>query len=210
MLTGSKINTSINSGIKNFFPVLGVHFFVKLILTVSFFLLSLPIVAIVFGGNTVLSGTFYFILSLIFIPIVMVIMFSSKYAINYIVIEKESLFGGIKKGYRLFADNWLITIEMSLILFFISILLGLFLAVIGSFVILPLALLIFILISIKLIFLINFVLVLGLLFLIIASIFLAAIFSTFQYSNWVLLFNRLKGGNGKEMGKLARWFSFER
>ncbi len=208
-LNGSKINTSINSGTKNFFPVLGVHFLVKIILTVSLFLLSLPIVAIVFGSDTILSGTFYFILSLIFIPIVVIIMFTAKYAINYIVIEKEDLFGGIKKGYRMFVENWLITIEMSIILFFISILMGLFIALLGSFLIMPLALLIYIFIQMKLIFLINFVLILGFLFLIISSLFAVAIFSTFQYSNWVMLFNRLKKGDEKEKGKLARWFSFE-
>lgn len=208
-LNGSKINTSISSGTKNFFPVLGIHFLVKIILAVTFLLLSLPIVAIMFGGNMVMSGTFYFILSLVVIPLVIIIMFSSKYAINYIIIEKKNFFEAIKDGYHLFLDNWLITIEMSLILFFISVLMGLFLALMGSFAVLPLALLIYILIQIKLIFLINFILILGFLFLVIATVFFVAIFSTFQYSNWVLLFNRLKGGEGKEAGKLARWFSFK-
>lgn len=208
-LTNSKLNTSINSGTKNFLPVLGIHFFVKLILSLSFLLLSLPIVVVAFGDHNVLPVIFYFILSLIFIPIIIIIMFSSKYAINYIIIEKETFFDAVKKGYRLFVNNWLISIEMSLILFFVSVVAGLFAAVIGSFIILPLGLLIYILIQIKLLFLVKFILILSLLLLIILSLFFAAIFSTFCHVSWVLLFNRLKGG-GKETGKLARWFSFDR
>ncbi|MFH1564479.1 MAG: hypothetical protein ABIC82_01370 [bacterium] len=208
-MINSKPNTSISCGIKNFFPVLGIHFFVKLGITLSFLLLSLPIVVIAIGNNDVLPKILYFVFSLIFIPIIIIIMFSSKYAINYIIIEKENFFDGIKKGYRMFFDNWLISIEMSLILFFISVFAGLFIVVVGSFIILPITLLIYILIQIKLIFLVKFVLVLGLLILIILSLFFTAIFSVFQYSNWVLLFNRLKKGGEKEKGKLARWFSFE-
>lgn len=205
-----KIDASINSGIKNFFPVLGIHFFVKLGLTLSFLLMSLPIIVIMMGNKTILPEVLYFVFSLILMPIIIIIIFSSKYAINYIVIEKENFFNGIKKGGRLFFNNWLISIEMSLILFFISVLVGLFIMVAGSFVILPLALLVYILIQMKLIFLVKFILILGFLLLIISSLFFAAIFSTFQYSNWVLLFNRLNKGDKKETSKLVRWFGFKR
>ncbi|MFH1188037.1 MAG: hypothetical protein V1688_04235 [bacterium] len=205
-LNKTELNASINSGTKNFFPVLGIHFLVKVILTLSFLILSLPIIFVLTGNTNSLPWVLYFIFYLIFIPIIIIVIFSSKYAINYIIIEKKNFFDGIKMGYRLFADNWLISIEMSLILFFTSIFAGLFAAAVGSFTILPLALLVYILIQIKLIFLVKLILIFGLLLLIGLSLLFAAIFSTFQYSGWVLLFNKIKNGGGKDEGKLARWF----
>lgn len=205
-LAQTELNTSINSGTKNFLPVLGIHFLVKAILTLSFLILSLPIIFVIIGSANALPGILYFIFYLIFISIIAIVIFSSKYAINYIIIEKKDFFNSIKMGYRLFADNWLISIEMSFILFFASIFAGLFAAAVGSFTILPLALLVYILIQMKLIFLVKFMLILGLLLLIGLSFLFAAIFSTFHCSSWVLLFNKIKNGGGKDEGKLARWF----
>lgn len=207
-ITDSKLNLLISSAVKNFFPVFVIHFFVKLILTLSFLLLSLPLLAILIGNNNILPNILYVIFSLILIPITMIIMFSSKYAINYIIIEKERFFDSIKKGRGLFFKNWLISIEMSLILFFISIFTGIFIFVIGSFIAFPLMLLIYILVQTQLIFLVKFILIFGLVLLIILSLLFAAIFATFQYSSWVLLFNRLNKSDKKVSSRLVRWFNF--
>lgn len=210
-LTTSKIQGSIASGISNFLPVFGVHFFVKLAFTLSFFLISLPMIIIAIGGKGIELGILYFIFSLFLIPITMIIIFVSKYAINYIVIRKENFFDGIKKGYNLFVENWLVTIEMSIILFLISMFfVGFLVAVVVSFMILPFGFLIYIFAQIGLIFLLEFSLILAFIFLILLSLFLAAVLSTFQYSSWVLLFKRLDSSNEKEAGKLVRWFSFNR
>jgi hypothetical protein len=205
-----KLKSSISLGIKNFFPLFGVHFLVKFVLMLSFMLLSLPIIAIAFGGQNTMLEILYFIFSLIFIPIGIVIIFVSKYAINYIIIDKENFYNGIKKGYYLFLNNWLVSIEMSLILFFISIIAGFLVAAIISFLILPFGFLIYIFAQMGLIFILKLFLVLTLILLVILSLLVTSILSTFQYSNWVLLFNKLNSSTEKQHGKLARWFSFGR
>lgn len=207
-VANAKLNAFIGSGVKNFLPVFSIHFFVKLILTLSFLLVSLPIIIIVIGNNNILPSVLYVIFSLIFMPIIIIIMFSSKYAINYIIIEREKFFDSIKKGCGLFFDNWLISIEMSLILFLVSIFTGIAVVAVGSFIVLPLMLLVYIFIQIQLIFLVKFILVFSLLLLLILSLLFAAIFSTFQYSSWVLLFNKLTKNDGRVAGRLARWFNF--
>lgn len=205
-LTSSQLNMSISSGVKNFIPLVGIHFLVKFLLTLSFMLLSLPIIAIAIGGKGLMLGLLYLIFSLLFIPMGIIIVFTSKYAINYIIIDKENFYDAIKKGYRLFLNNWLVSIEMSLILFFVSVITGLSVAMIISFLILPFALLIYMLAQIGLMFILKFSLVLALILLIIFSLVITSILSTFQYSSWVLLFNKLNNNTEKQHGKLARWF----
>lgn len=207
-LTGTKLPQFIATGINRFWPVIGIHLFVKILISIVLLLLSLPIIIIAIGGNSNAAGALYLIFVLILIPIAIIIAFTSKYAINYIVLEKNSFGEAIKKGWRLFADNWLISIEMAIILLFIALIFGIVITVIGSLVILPIGLFSYIVAQMGMSFLVKAIFVLGLLLLIILGIFVAAILSTFQYSCWVLLFNRLNSSKEKVMGKLARWFDF--
>jgi len=45
-----------------------------------------------------------------------------KYAIAYVVINKRQVSQAINQGWQLFKENWLVSLEMALILFFINIL----------------------------------------------------------------------------------------
>jgi hypothetical protein len=209
-IASPKLSQFIATGIERFWPMLGVQVFVKLIISLLLFILSLPILAIAIGSNAVSAGAFYYVAIIIFIPLTVILAFISKYAINYIIIEKEHLADAIQKSYRLFLDNWLVSLEMSIILLTISILAGLALAVFGSFLILPIGLLIYFLASIGILPLVKVVVILTFLALIILGIFFAAILSTFQYSSWVLLFKKLHASEGKVASKLTRLLSFKR
>ena len=59
-------------------------------------------------------------LFLIFVPVVVIISFVAKYAICYVVIKGYSLKKALAKAWKLFLDNWIISLEMSLTLLLLS------------------------------------------------------------------------------------------
>jgi len=205
-LVGSKLSQYVSVGVRNFWSVLGINAFVKLIIYLLLLLLSLPFIVTVIDTAAGGINMFFIISALIFIPIAVVAAFIGKYAINYIVIEKESFEQSIKKGYRLFIDNWFVTIEMSLILLFVSIVATAVLAVVGSLAILPFIALSYIVAQLGIQSLMIVMMFLMLFLFMALGVFFVAILSTFYYSCWVLLFKKLHSGEEKVLSKVARWF----
>jgi len=110
------------SGVINFWPVLGLNVLVKAVIYVLLVAISLPAIF----WNTNFSANLFYILALvIMVPVAIILSFIAKYAIAYAVVNKYSVGRAIRHGWRLFKDNWLISFEMAVILFFINLLVGL-------------------------------------------------------------------------------------
>lgn len=188
---------NITVGHKSFWPVLAMNIIIKLFITAVFIIISVPLLILVFK-NTFLVALIYIILFVLFIPFVTGFSLMMKYAISYQIFEKEGLIKSIKKAYNLFKKNWLISLEMSVILFIISFLASLTFLILASIILAPL--------FITGIFLYSFWLsYLAVLLGIIALIFFGTLLSTFQISAWTGLFMELKKTNGL-IAKLERLF----
>ena len=57
---------------------------------------------------------------IIFLPIIIALAFIFKYAIAYRVIKGQKFAQAIRAGWDLFMANWLVSLEMALILFLVS------------------------------------------------------------------------------------------
>lgn len=182
-------------GTGKFWTVFGLNASIRILIYILFLIIGL--LAIVTSFKTV-----YIIAFIIFIPAALVLSFIAKYAVAYAVIKGKNFGGSIKDGCRLFADNWLISLEMAFILFLINILIGLGLVLIILALTIPFLFLVAALYKLASAagfwFIIAFA---STLFLLIIA-FVGAVLSSFQISAWTGLFMQLE--NKGEESKLVR------
>jgi len=147
----------------------------------------------------------FVLLFLVFIPLSIVLSFLTKYAIAFVVIKEESLLSAYKESWNLFIKNWLISVEMAFLLFFISFVSALGLILLFLIITVPI-LFIIILFSQILVYVNILVIVFGAMVVyLVAMIIFGSFMTTFQISSWTNLFIELisKGG----VSKLNRIFS---
>lgn len=142
------LKNGLKAGRENFWPILGFSFLIRVIIYAGLLLISIPIITdigmISKAGNDILYMALFFI----FLPILIILSFIIKYAVAFKIIKNESFSASIKDGWNLFTANWIISLEMAFLLFFISFFVTLitvllwyvlsvptmFLAVLGSYI----------------------------------------------------------------------------
>ena len=199
--------SGLDAGIKNFWPVFGLHIILRLVLYVTFVLLGLPIIMGIGQGGASATGLLFVISFVIFVPLGIVMSFIAKYAIAFVVIKKMKFLNAIKSGWHLFVNNWLLSLEMAFLLFFINFIVGL--GLILLILVLTVPFLFIALVLSEMAFYFNFyvIMVSGLILCIGLIATIGAMLSTFQISAWTGLFIELISRGGAS--KLARVFAKE-
>lgn len=204
LIAGKK--TSFEEGVvvggKNFWPVFALNIAAKILIALCLYLITLPVVLSYGRINPVLANLFYLIFFLILVPLALAISFIIKYAIAFKVIKGKNIGEAIQRGWELFVDNWLVSIEMAVALFLINFLFGL--AVILLVLILAVPFLFLGLVLYYLTSFIGFWLVISLALLLFLAIVIVSgsILATFQVSAWTGLFVELTGKGG--VSKIVR------
>lgn len=186
---------NLTVGHKNFWPVLMMNILIKFLIVFAFFIISIPLLLLALKDVSGLAFI-YVVLFVLFVPLATGFSLMMKYAISYQIFEEYGFFKSIEKAYKLFKKNWLISLEMAVILFLISFAVALVFALIASIIFLPL-------------FITGLVinapwLTWTIIYLVIAlTIFFGALLSTFQISAWTGLFFHLKEKGGA-LAKLER------
>ncbi len=191
---------NIGDGLKNskkwFWPVLWLNLSTKLIITFCFLILSIPLFFTIIT-NSMFSSLIYGILFLFFLPIALFISFTMKYAIASCIIEEKNFIESIKKGIKIFTDNWLVSFEIAFILFIISFFTGLFTLLFITIFFISLYLLAMIVASATMV-------ALSLLLSIATMAIVASLLGVFQTATWTGLFLHLNKEKGHS--KLERIF----
>ncbi len=194
----------IEAGMKKFWPVLGLNLLIKIIIYLVFVLLSLPVIFSI-GQSSFIKANLLFVISfLIFIPVGIVLAFIIKYAIAYVVIKGSQFLEAIKLGCQLFVKNWLISLEMAFILFFINFLVGFCLLLLFLVLAVPFLFLALIFAQSALYFNFWVIIVLALILYLSIIILVGAGLAAFQISSWTGLFIELVSRGG--MSKIVRIF----
>ncbi len=114
----NNLEMGIKSGIKYFWPVLFLNFvfiaFVSVVVTVIYS----PLILI---GNEALSFMFFSVVFVFLILFILILSFIVKFATAFIVIKGNKIKDAIINAFKLFFSNWLVSLEMAFILFFINI-----------------------------------------------------------------------------------------
>ncbi|MDD5031830.1 MAG: hypothetical protein PHR36_02170 [Patescibacteria group bacterium] len=201
------IKRGVAAGTKYFWPVLGLNIIEKAAVCLAFFLISLPIVFWTTGINSTAAASLYLILFIILIPLAIIFSFIIKYTLCYVVIRGSRLGSAIKEGWQLFTKNWLVSVEMAFILFFINFLAGLAIILIVLILIAPFLFLA--LIFYKILSLIGFWLIIMIALIVLLTIIISggAALTTFQTASWTGLFIELinRGGTSKIERIVEEW-----
>jgi hypothetical protein len=166
-------------------------------------LFLLPLFFLSADNNAPINDLYWIITFIIFIPIAFIISFLAKYALSYVVLKKERLWSSLEKGWQLFIRNWLISLEMAFLIFAITILVGLALFVVAFIISVPFLVLMSFAIAIHSTALFWFFITLLIICELVALILVFALVGAFQWSCWVMLFNRLT--NKGAVARLQRW-----
>jgi len=191
---------TLQAGMGKFWPVFALNLINRLILSGVFILLLVPVLL----SFSLVSLT-YIVAFVVLIPVAILISFIIKYSIGYVVVKGQGILEAISSGWGLFRKNWIISIEMALLLALINLGLGI------------LAMLVILIIAIPFLFLaavfLNFaakagfwlVIILGFLTFVVLLFTTGAIIATFQVSAWTGLFLELVNKGG--VSKIVRIFS---
>lgn len=190
------INEGLITGRKHFWQVLGLNISNNLFITLSFFIISLPLILLLVGDVAGLTLA-YILLFIIFIPISLSIAFIIKYAIAARVLENLRFIAAIEKGWHIFKKNWLVSLEMALVLFLINFIVGILTIALIFLFFLPLLVL-----SLQLY--LPFLTAISFLLIIALMLVVASILNTFQISTWTGLYLHLQTKKG--LSKLERIF----
>ena len=186
------------AGINKFWPVFGLNMTMRFAVVLILFLVGTPIIFLTSKLGPVLAGIIYIIVFACLLVAALAISFIMKYAIGFVVLEESRFVDSIRSGWELFKENWLVSMEMALILFLIG--LGVSIAYLFAVLILftPFLLIGLVLSKITILgYVITFLI--AFIFYLVALFFTGAILSTFQTVSWTTLFLQLlnKGGTSK-------------
>ncbi|MFA5029911.1 MAG: hypothetical protein WC518_04250 [Patescibacteria group bacterium] len=186
------INEGIDFALGKFWPVLLINFILKVVLFLLFMILGAELLALTDQG--IFGRTIYYLSFIVFIIIIFSVSFLLRYQIFYLILKKQRLGESFFSAKKLFLANWLVSLEMALIIFIIYLVAAIITGLIGE-LFLALLFLVFYGYAAPLWLAGIFGLILFLLLLAI-TFFITAFLSAFQWSSWTLLFNRLSSGEG--------------
>ncbi|MBI5037389.1 MAG: hypothetical protein HZC01_01610 [Candidatus Kerfeldbacteria bacterium] len=134
---------------------------------------------------------FIFFIFLILIPISVIVSFMLRYAVAYIVLKEKSAIEAVRLGWQLFKANWIISVEMALLIVVLGLVAGLVIAIGIGLASVP-----FILIGIAATFFGSAsgfavaVVAMTIVWFLVAAL-VGSMYVAFQYSAWTLLFTEL-------------------
>lgn len=109
-------------GAVNFLPVFGLNLAAKIIILFLLFL-SIPLLnSGIIGADVSNTALFLFYFTFIFLPLVFALSVVAKYAMVYVIVKKKSFPEAITESFKLFRANWLMSVEMALVVFGVHIL----------------------------------------------------------------------------------------
>lgn len=190
---------------KRFWPVLFLNLAISLLINILFILISLLLIIVIIKSQ-IFTSILYGIIFIIFVPVALFLSFITKYAIAYVILEGKKFAPAIKEAWKLFFNNWLISVEMAIILFFINII-AIVLFSLLSFIIFTL----FFGIALSMnmlassIFLFWLFIIIGFLLVMAVMVLGGSFINVFQTASWTNLFVQLKGEGGSS--KLERVFT---
>jgi len=190
----SNFVSAFKIGQRRFWKLLGVNVIGKVIVWLVTLIIGFPL-ALLYLQQTGDVGKFVFVLLsfIILIPIAVIISFLIRYAAIAVVIKKEKVKHAIATAWKLFIKNWIVSIEMAILMFLITIVAGLIMIVCSIILAVPLSFLIYLFLSLNIggAFLIAVVISI---FLFMALLFwIGALLSTFRTTCWVILFDKIDG-----------------
>lgn len=193
----------IKAGSAHFWPLLGLNIVAKAIVYGILILILTPLMVVTFAQSSLSANLFIILLTfLIFLPITIIVALVTKYASAFVILNGEKFRSAFKNGWRLFSANWLVSLEMALIIFVINLAVGLIFVLLSLLLFSPFFFF-GVVYTINAPSLFNVLMYISLTLLLLASLAIGAVLSAFQITSWTLLYLKLSSGT-KVYSKLVR------
>lgn len=184
-----KLSVAFSRGARAFWTLLAIGILAKLDILLSSSLLT-PLVR----GETQPGQVALFVAAFVAVTLVsLVLAFLGIYASALVMIEGYPLRGAIAESVRMFARNWLVSMELALLLYAVGFIVGLALLIVIFVVSVPFILAGSLIALLNIPFGIWLVVIPALAAYIMLLVLIGSAFVAFQYTTWVLLFMRLRG-----------------
>lgn len=191
-----------HTGVKHFWRLLAVTVVVQLVLAVILSALTY-ILNILLPGNGAWQfvGTIAMMAAGLFLAMVASVV--AIYAVGYIVVEEETLSTALVKGWRLFHDHLLVSLETSLLLLLLNLVVFMLFSVVSVILLAPPALFAVLAGSTGALWLMTVGWAIWFMLSVLAAALIGAIYNTFVISSWTYLFMKMH----KEgvMSKILHW-----
>ncbi|MBU1179366.1 hypothetical protein KJ885_00290 [Patescibacteria group bacterium] len=194
---------SFNKSKIYFWPLLGVNLLGK-VLIFLFLALTGGILSLILIDNSAVNALIYFLTSLLFVALSLLISFLIIYASCFLVLKSKKTLDSIHEAWKLFKRNWVVSIEAAIVLFFINLIVSIGLAIILVLLSIPFMVLLLIFYSASAAAMPSIILALWAAVAIALMILVGSFFSAFQIVAWTLLFDKISKGN--ILSKLYRIF----
>lgn len=192
------LSEGVDIGIKNFWPITAINITFKVIVFALLLTLGSQILSLSSLG--MLGRLAYALLFVFLVVVIFTLDFLAKYQMYFIILKKQTLVPAFRSAWSLLRRYWLISIEMSLILFIAYVLAVFAVLVFGTAVLsVPFVIGYYYNFSPYIIFGAS---ILSLIILFTFSLWVTAVVITFRWASWTILFNRLVGGD--PVSKLIR------
>ncbi len=186
------IKKSFEVGRKKFWTIFAVNITAKLAVYGSFFIFSLPFLFLYIRNDNIIWQWVILIISfLIFVPFAVIVSFLVKYSVLYVVVNNLSYWESIKKSWKLFINNWLVSLEMAVVIFIINVVSGAVIIMFNFLITIPFVSMVYLSLQIDAEYLFWLGIIGGSAVFLIVLFVLGAILSTYQSSAWTLLFVQL-------------------
>lgn len=191
----SDFSLSFKTGRQNFWKILGLNILGKVAVYVALLIVSLPFLWAYLKTTSDTWQLILFLLSfVILIPLAAIISFLMKYAIMYVLLQKEKFWQAVAKGWQLFLKNWIVSLEMAILMFLITVLTGVAMILVVIILAIPLAFVLYILYVLNIAGFMYIGIILALLVVAVILFWFGAMLVAYQNTAWVLLFDRLNEG----------------
>ncbi|MEA3450247.1 MAG: hypothetical protein U9Q85_04735 [Patescibacteria group bacterium] len=201
------LKTSLSVGMAKFWLIFGMNALLRIIMYVLFATLSLPLILLSTKLGEGSINFLYLVLFVLFVMLVVVLSFIIKYAIAFIVVKDFKFLLAIKQGWNLFIKNWLVSVEMAFVLFFINFLVGAGIILVFLIISIPFFFMAYIFAAFQLFFSFWLIILLALIAYVVFIALTGSFLSAFQINAWIGLFMELVSRGG--VSKLVRVFSKE-
>ncbi|MFA6486328.1 MAG: hypothetical protein WCT40_03100 [Candidatus Magasanikbacteria bacterium] len=185
-----KLSLAWHKGVEHFWRLLGVNIIEKMAFGALLFVLAASITYLRLGGMISL-GLMGLVFAVVFF-LAFAVAAISIYAIGYIVVENRDMFDAYHQGAKLFVEHLLVSIELSILLFFVGwiVLAGVFLWSFIAF--LPSVFMWLIGASFGSVALMWLGLIIGMVFLAAVFVIAGGLFNAFTVSAWIYCFMKMK------------------
>ncbi|MBI5621301.1 hypothetical protein HY933_00340 [Candidatus Falkowbacteria bacterium] len=186
-----------------FWPVFGTNLFSKVLTFGLLLILSYPVLQPLLGATFSLPNFMLFLLVFIVVFLaVLVIALLTVYTVIFITLRELSFGQAIRSAWRLFCDNWLISLEAAFILFVVSVLVAVVFLVASTLAFIPFLFAFQIAAYLQSVILFWLLVIVAGLVILTTFILASAILTTFQMAVWTTIFEQM--ATGKMESKLHR------